>query len=265
MAARFRTDCDKLAARQHGYVIERQRVLCEELRVIYAARNPRCRLTNASPAEAVPALPEQDALRSRQWALLARLLAAAPDADTLAALGALEGDETALGQAYGVLARMAAETDAATVEREFFELFIGVGRGELLPYASFYLTGFLNERPLADLRRDLGAMGVVRADGRHEPEDHVASIAEVMAGLAAGEFDAGVLGCGAAGEAGFFARHMQPWVTQFFDDLAIAPSARFYRAVAEIGRIFTDIEIRAFALQAAADRATGEVRTASRH
>ncbi len=151
-------------------------------------------MTNASPAEAVPALPEQDALRSRQWALLARLLAAAPDADTLAALAALEGDETALGQAYGVLARMAAETDAATVEREFFELFIGVGRGELLPYASFYLTGFLNERPLADLRRDLGAMGVVRADGRHEPEDHVASIAEVMAGLAAGEFDAGVSG-----------------------------------------------------------------------
>jgi len=220
-------------------------------------------LTNASPAAAAPTLSEQDTLRSRQWALLARLLAAAPDAETLAALSALEGDETALGQAYGVLARTASETDAATVEREFFELFVGVGRGELLPYASFYLTGFLNERPLADLRRDLGAMGVARADGRHEPEDHVASVAEVMAGLAGGEFDASALGCGAAGEAGFFARHLQPWVTQFFDDLAVAPSARFYRAVAEIGRIFTDIEMRAFALQAAADRAGTDARSAN--
>lgn len=222
-------------------------------------------MKNAGSVQAALRSSEEDILRSRQWALLARLLAAAPDAETLAALAALEGDETALGQAYRVLARTAAETDVATVEREFFELFIGVGRGELLPYASFYLTGFLNERPLADLRRDLGAMGVARAEGRHEPEDHVASIAEVMAGLAAGEFDAGVLGCGAAGEAGFFARHMQPWVTQFFDDLAIAPSARFYRAVAEIGRIFTDIEMRAFALQVAADRAKVEAPRASRH
>ncbi len=212
-------------------------------------------MTNASPAQAAPTVPEHDMLRSRQWALLSRLLAAPPDAQALSALAALEGDGTALGQAYGVLARTAAEADSAEVEREFFELFVGVGRGELLPYASFYMTGFLNERPLADLRRDLGAMGVARANGRHEPEDHVASVAEVMAGLAAGEFDAGALGCGAAGEAGFFARHLQPWITRFFDDLAVAPSARFYRAVAEIGRIFTDIEIRAFALEAGADRA----------
>jgi TorA maturation chaperone TorD len=98
-------------------------------------------------------------------------------------------------------------------------------------------------------------MGVERAKGRHEPEDHMASIAEVMAGLASGKFDASVLGCGAAGEAGFYARHMAPWAAQFFDDLAVSPSARFYRAVAEVGRIFIDIETRAFALEAAAHRA----------
>jgi TorA maturation chaperone TorD len=222
-------------------------------------------VTNASPVEAEPTVSEHDILRARQWALLSRLLAAPPDAETLTALAAVEGDATALGQAYGVLARAAAETDSAKVEREFFELFVGVGRGELLPYASFYLTGFLNERPLADLRRDLGVMGVARADGRHEPEDHVASLAEIMAGLAAGEFDAGVLGCGAAGEAGFFARHLEPWAGRFFDDLAVAPSARFYRAVAEIGRIFTDIETRAFALQAGADRSAPDRRNAGRH
>jgi len=211
-------------------------------------------MSQTSQPSSAQALSEHDALRSSQWAFIARLLVAAPDADMLAGIAALDGDDTALGQAYGVLARAAATADRAAVEREFFELFVGVGRGELLPYASFYLTGFLNERPLADLRRDLGAMGVTRSKGRHEPEDHMASIAEVMAGLAAGEYDAGILGCGAAGEAGFFARHVQPWAVQFFDDLAVAPSARFYRAVAEVGRIFTDIEAQGFALDAAAHR-----------
>lgn len=197
------------------------------------------------------ALEAHDTLRSQQWGLLARLLASTPDAPFLSALAGLEGDTSPLGQAYRGLARAAREASPKAIEREFFELFIGVGRGELLPYASFYLTGFLNERPLADLRRDLAAMGVARAEGRHEPEDHIASLCDIMAGLALGEFDAGALGCGGAGEAGFFARHVAPWAGQFFDDLAVAPSAAFYRQVAEIGRVFVDIEARAFALDRA--------------
>ncbi len=191
---------------------------------------------------------EIDSLRAQQWSLLARLLDSPPDAEMLNSLSRLDGDQTPLGQAYRVLARNAAKVTVKDVEDEFFELFVGVGRGELLPYASFYITGFLNERPLADLRRDLAVMGIERAKGRFEPEDHIASLAEVMAGLAAGEFDPTPLGCGGAGEAGFFARHLEPWATQFFDDLAVAPSARFYRAVAEIGRTFTDVEMRAFEL-----------------
>ncbi len=214
-------------------------------------------MSKASTAQAEPARSDYDVLRAQQWTLIASLLVAPPDREKLGLLANLTGDDTALGQAYGVLAQTAAEADADDVAREFFELFVGVGRGELLPYASFYITGFLNERPLADLRRDLQMMGVTRSEGRFEPEDHIASLAEVMAGLAMGEFDARVLGCGAAGEAGFFARHLQPWAAQFFDDLAVAPSARFYRAVAEVGRIFTDIEIRAFALEANAHRASG--------
>jgi len=211
-------------------------------------------MSQTSQPSAAPAVSEHDALRAQQWAMIARLLVAAPDADMLAGIAGLQGDSSALGQSYVSLARAASETTPDAVAKEFFEVFVGVGRGELLPYASFYLTGFLNERPLADLRRDLGAMGVARAQGRHEPEDHMASVAEVMAGLALGDYDAAVLGCGAAGEAGFFARHVQPWAGQFFDDLAVAPSARFYRAVAEIGRTFTDIEARAFALDAAGHR-----------
>lgn len=211
-------------------------------------------MTTASTAPVAPARSEHEMLRAQQWALISRLLVDAPDSATLETLAGLSGDETALGQAYGVLAKAAAKADPAEVSREYFDIFVGVGRGELLPYASFYITGFLNERPLADLRRDLGMMGIERSAGRFEPEDHIASIAEVMAGLARGDFDASVLGCGAAGEAGFFARHLQPWAAQFFDDLAIAPSARFYRAVAEVGRIFVDIETRAFALEANAHR-----------
>ena len=205
-------------------------------------------MNTATPANAAALADEHDQLRAQQWGFLAQVLSTAPDQDMLDSLGKLKGDATALGAAYDVLAQTARQTSADDVRQEFFELFVGVGRGELLPYASFYLTGFLNERPLADLRRDLTAMGIERAKGRHEPEDNIASLAEVMAGLAQGSFDASVLGCGAAGEAGFFARHIEPWVTQFFDDLAIAPSARFYRPVAEIGRIFTDIEMRAFEL-----------------
>lgn len=215
-------------------------------------------MNTATPARDLARADETDGLRAQQWALLARVLSAAPDKQTLDALSQLNGDGSALGNAYDVLARTAREASEDDVRQEFFELFVGVGRGELLPYASFYLTGFLNERPLADLRRDLTAMGIERAKDRHEPEDHIASLAEVMAGLADGSFDASVLGCGAAGEAGFFARHLEPWVSQFFDDLAIAPSARFYRPIAEIGRIFTDIEMRAFELARKDERpATG--------
>ncbi len=186
-----------------------------------------------------------DLRRSEQYRFLSRLLASAPSTQLLQEISALTGDETALGQAYDSLARNAANSEAKAVEREFFELFIGVGRGELLPYASFYITGFLNERPLADLRGDLARLGVARAQGRYEPEDHIALILEVMAGMADGTIDVDE-----ARQAAFFNRHLAPWAAQFFDDLAIAPSARFYRPVAEIGRLLVDIEARAFALAA---------------
>lgn len=192
---------------------------------------------------AVPS--DLDLQRSEHYRFLSSLLAAPPAGPVLSAIARLSGDGTPLGQAYAALARTAATVEAVAVEREFFEIFIGVGRGELLPYASFYLTGFLNERPLADLRHDLARLGVARAAGRHEPEDHIALLLEVMADMADG-----TLAVDEAAQAAFFARHVAPWAAQFFDDLAIAPSARFYRPVAEIGRLLVDIEARAFALAA---------------
>lgn len=189
---------------------------------------------------------EQDLLRAGHYRLLSRLLAAAPDRVLLDGVAALKGDGSALGQAYDALARAASEADPAEVGREFFELFVGVGRGELLPYGSFYQTGFLNERPLAILRADLAALGITRAPGLHDPEDHIAFICDLMAGLA----DGSVAPQGALTEDVIFNRHLAPWAAQFFDDLAIAPSARFYRPLAEVGRLWIDIDARALALAA---------------
>lgn len=191
------------------------------------------------------ALDPVDVARGDLYRFVASLLAAAPSAQMLRGIATLHGDPTPMGQAVTALARTAAEAAPAAVETEFFELFIGVGRGELLPYASFYLTGFLNERPLAEVRGDLARLGIARAEGRHEPEDHIALLFEVMADLAQGRIDAAP-----DRQQAFFGRHIAPWAGQFFDDLAIAPSASFYRPVAEIGRLLIDIDQRAFALAA---------------
>lgn len=192
-----------------------------------------------------PASDVENAARGDMYRFVATLIASAPSQEILDGTAGLAGDGTALGQAVTALAHAARATDAAKVEREFFELFIGVGRGELLPYASFYQTGFLNERPLAEVRGDLSRLGIARAEGRYEPEDHIALLFEVMADLATGAVQAPP-----ATEAEFFGRHIEPWAAQFFDDLAIAPSASFYRAVAEVGRLLVDIEARAFSLAA---------------
>src|SRR5262247_162905 len=131
---------------------------------------------------------EVDAARAEEYALLSVLLARAPDAELLARLGTLRGDASPLGLAHAALAEAADRTTAERVEREYFDLFIGLGRGELLPYASYYLTGFLHERPLARLRADLGKLGIERVAGQAEPEDHAAILCEIMAGLASRRF-----------------------------------------------------------------------------
>ncbi|NGM22703.1 molecular chaperone TorD family protein [Roseomonas stagni] len=191
------------------------------------------------------ALDAVDAERARLFALLGRLLSHAPDAALLARLKLLPHGPGELGEAYAAISAAAAATTPEAAEREFFDLFIGVGRGELLPYASYYLTGFLHERPLADLRGDLARIGVEKAEGIAEPEDHVAFVCEVMAGLIAGAF-------GAEPEQAndFFTRHMRPWVGRLFADLERAEKAGFYRAVGRLGRTAFEIEAAAADLPA---------------
>jgi TorA maturation chaperone TorD len=183
--------------------------------------------------------------RAREYGLLALMLARAPDADLLGRLATLRGDASPLGLAHAALAEAAAGASTERVEREFFDLFIGIGRGELLPYASYYLTGFLHQRPLARVRADLERLGVERAAGHAEPEDHAALLCDAMAGLARRQFQAEP-----GADRDFFEQHLAPWIGRFFADLEEARAAQFYRHVGRIGHVFVAVETEAFTFAA---------------
>ncbi|MGU3537069.1 TorD/DmsD family molecular chaperone [Methylobacterium sp. A54F] len=188
---------------------------------------------------------EIDRLRARQYDLLATLVGRPACGRLLGQLSALDGDASPLGQALGRLGQAARDAAPPALERDHFALFIGVGRGKLVPFASFYLTGFLNERPLGRVREDLAALGIERSAGTSEPEDHAAILLEVMAGLAAGRFAAEP-----ERQAIFFARHLQPWGERFFADVEASAETEFYRAVGALGRLYLAVEAEAFAMDA---------------
>ena len=186
---------------------------------------------------------EADHARAQEYQLLAILLAKAPDVDLLAGLAALRSDASPLGLAHAALREAAEAADCQQVAREFFDLFVGLGRGELLPYGSYYLAGSLNDRPLALLREDLARIGIVRAVGYAEPEDHAAVLCEIMAGLVDRRFDTPK-----GADRDMFEKHFAPWIGRFFADLERAQAANFYRSVAAFGRQFVAIENEAFRL-----------------
>jgi TorA maturation chaperone TorD len=188
---------------------------------------------------------EVDRARAEEYALLATLLARSPDAPMIGRLALLRGDATPLGLAHAALGVAATRAAAEEVRREYFELFDGVGRGKLMPYASYYMTGSTYGRPLSRLRQTLQRLGIARMEGCTEPEDHGAVLCEIMAGLAGGR-----LAVPAGAEREFFEHHLVPWIGRFFADLERAESADFYARVGEVGRTFVDIETKAFALLA---------------
>jgi TorA maturation chaperone TorD len=122
-------------------------------------------------------------------------------------------------------------------------LFIGLGRGELVPYGSWYVTGFLMERPLAELRVDLKRLGMERQEDVHEPEDHVAALCETMSLLVLSGDEAPF-----DEQREFFSKHLAPWIGRFFGDLAAAPSAHFYRSVGLLGERFMEVERTYFSM-----------------
>lgn len=188
---------------------------------------------------------EVDHERAQLYDLLAVLLGRAPQSDLLKGLGGLEGDDSTLGQPVAALARASRAATPEGLAREYHDLFIGVGRGELLPYASYYRTGFLNERPLARVRDDLRELGIERDPAMTEPEDHLAILLDCMAGLVSGRIEAEP---DAARD--FFLHHLEPWAGRFFVDLERAKAARFYRTVGGLGRAFVEVETQAFGMDA---------------
>ena len=188
---------------------------------------------------------EAERLRANVYALLARFLARPPDEALLAEAASWQGDESDFGRAVSRLARLAGESDPQTAKFEYEDLFVGLGRGELLPYGSYYLTGFLHEKPLARLRQSLRELGAERSPDVKEPEDHIAALLDVMVGLILGVFPGGI---SLNEQKHFFEDHIVAWAPYFFKDLEKAKAARLYKGVGAVGREFLEIEKAAFTM-----------------
>ena len=196
-------------------------------------------LTTAVSTPAPSAEPE-DVARAGVYGLLAGLLRDIPGAALLEQVQALEpangGDD--FSRAWEGLRLASRHLSATEVDDEYHQLFIGLGRGELVPYGSWYQTGFLMEQPLGVLRRELAALGFARQAQVREPEDHVAALCEVMGALAQ---DPAVE---VSRQRAFYWAHLRPWVGRFCSDLEAAESAVFYKAVARLGARFFELEER---------------------
>ena len=190
---------------------------------------------------------QEDRLRADLYNYLGLMLSAPPDQMLLDQTAALTGDDTPLGEGIQGLARVAKVSKPKAVQTEFNALFIGLGRGELLPYASYYLTGFLNEKPLANLRDTMATFGMTRASDKFEPEDNIASLMEMMAGMIIGRFGRVAT---VEEQKQFFNAHVGTWATHYFTDLQAAKSSVLYASVGAVGIALMDIEREAFRMTA---------------
>ena len=187
--------------------------------------------------------------RAELYGLLAGLWLAPPDAALLQQFGVAVTQAPQPGAyleaPWGDLVAALRATTVAEAAAEHEALFHGVGRPEVFAYGSFYLTGFVNEKPLAALRTDLATLGLDRDSDRLETEDHISFVFEVMRYLIAGD-DAAV--CNLAQQCRFFRQHLQPWVTQLCDAVQAHPRAATWRALAAFTRAFVEVETQAFDL-----------------
>ena len=188
----------------------------------------------------------EELARAELYGLLARLWLAPPDVELLeqfrvAVTQAPEGGILEAPWQALVSTLRATTPEAAAAEHE--ALFHGVGKPEVFAYGSFYLSGFLNEKPLAALRADLSQLGLARGADALETEDHIAYGLEVMRYLIAGD-DLAV--CNLEQQRRFFRKHLQTWVEQLCDTVAAHPRADTWRAVAALTRAFAQVETQAF-------------------
>lgn len=198
---------------------------------------------------------DEDTARANHYALLSRLLHAAPDASLLGMLAASgdwqiddapSAEAVLMAQAWNGLCAASAAMDPAAAQDEFDALFGGVGRPEIVVFGSFYLAGFVNEKPLVKLRDDLAALGLARTQGESLPEDHIAAVCDVMRLLLTDTTRSAAER--ALEQDRFFATHIQPWYGALCDALDAAAGANFYRRVSQYARSFLDVEAAALTI-----------------
>jgi len=183
---------------------------------------------------------DDDTLRAHVYSLLAALLTGPPSADLLRLLDRIEDQQesdTEMAQAWRMIKEAGGRTDAALLDDEYHQLFIGLGRGELVPYGSWYQTGSVMDQPLARLRSDLAVLGIQRRCEVRETEDHAAALCETMAIICSHPSEVGL-----ETQKAFFSDHLKGWMNRFFKDMQQASAARFYRAVGRLGEAFLTLE-----------------------
>ncbi|MBC5765435.1 TorD/DmsD family molecular chaperone [Ramlibacter albus] len=190
---------------------------------------------------------DEETARAEIYGLLAQLYYAPPPEELMVALRVAVTDAPAQGafleEPWRAFIGVAREMSDGEIRDEYDALFGGVGKPEVYLFASHYLSGFLNEKPLARLRDELAALGLARDEAMPETEDHIAYLCEVMRYLIAGD-DVAVANLTKQRE--FFAAHLQPWVNALCDALGAHPSAKFYAALAAFTRAFFSVEAQGF-------------------
>lgn len=194
---------------------------------------------------------DEETARAEVYGLLAALFYAPPSPELMAQLRVAVTEAPAAGgfleEPWRQLVGTARGLDDAQVADEYDALFGGVGKPEVYLFGSFYLSGFLNEKPLAALRGDLAALGLARDEAMPESEDHVACVCEVMRYLIAGD-DVEVANL--TQQQKFFSAHVQPWVPAMCEAISAHPKARFYAALAGFTAAFVSVETQGFDLMA---------------
>ena len=187
---------------------------------------------------------QAQAMRAAVYELMGTLMAGPPDDATLDRLRSIgefdatdDPGDTRLAMGWQLMKQASLKADSANLKDEYFALFLGVGRGELVPFGSWYMTGFLMEKPVAVLRRDLAGLGIERQEGVVESEDHSAALCDAMALIIRNADEISL-----KTQQQFFQDHLAPWVGRFFNDMQNANSSHFYRSIGFFGESFFEFE-----------------------
>ena len=200
---------------------------------------------SSNTANSIDIIDTEDQLRADMYSFLASLLRTEPNAELVNQLTNLESDDSPIGKSIKTLSKLASSMDLPTIRDEYVRIFVGVGRGEILPFASYYLTGFLKDKPLAKLRNDMKEIGIELAENVKEPEDHIASLFDMMSGLILGKFNKKF---SISEQKDFFNKHLGPWVDLLMRDIESSKIAVFYSPIGTIGREFIEIERSSFSM-----------------